>query len=533
VGDAPISTTTSPLNLAHLADHHPADRVALISRNLPTTYGELRDQAAKLRGGLTGLGVAPGDRVAILCGNTRQFVISYLATVGVGAIAVPLNPASPAPELERELIAVEPVALIADHQPLGTWTHIDPFAVPSVRHVVAAEPGSPVRNGSGAAPAGAVPLDDLLDSESVPIVDVDPDATAVMMFTSGTAGAPRAAMLSHRNLLSNIEQGLSSPVHTEADDVVYGVLPLFHIFGLNVMLGVTLSVGATLLLVQRFDPLTAAESIVQRKVTVLPGAPPMWVAFAHFDEIPDDTFASVRIALSGASRLPVAVARRCEERFGLRIAEGYGLTEASPVVTSSTTTGGAPKYGSVGRALTGVEIRIVGADGAPALVGDVGEVHVRGPNVFQGYYRDPEVTARVLDADGWLHTGDLATVDDDGWLYLVDRAKDLVIVSGFNVFPAEVEEVLAMHPAVAEVGVIGVPHPHTGEAVKAFVALAEGADVDEETLIEFAGDHLARYKCPSKVLFVDELPRNISGKLVRRHLDNTVLDDAVLDDTAV
>jgi long-chain acyl-CoA synthetase len=390
VGDAPISTTTSPLNLAHLADHHPADRVALISRNLPTTYGELRDQAAKLRGGLTGLGVAPGDRVAILCGNTRQFVISYLATVGVGAIAVPLNPASPAPELERELIAVEPVALIADHQPLGTWTHIDPFAVPSVRHVVAAEPGSPVRNGSGAVPADAVPLDDLLDSESVPIVDVDPDATAVMMFTSGTAGAPRAAMLSHRNLLSNIEQGLSSPVHTEADDVVYGVLPLFHIFGLNVMLGVTLSVGATLLLVQRFDPLTAAESIVQRKVTVLPGAPPMWVAFAHFDEIPDDTFASVRIALSGASRLPVAVARRCEERFGLRIAEGYGLTEASPVVTSSTTTGGAPKYGSVGRALTGVEIRIVGADGAPALVGDVGEVHVRGPNVFQGYYRDPE-----------------------------------------------------------------------------------------------------------------------------------------------
>jgi long-chain acyl-CoA synthetase len=533
VGDAPISTTTSPINLAHLADDHPADHIALISRNLPTTYGALRDQAARLRGGLTGLGVAPGDRVAIVCGNTRQFVVSYLAIVGIGAIAIPLNPASPAPELERELSAVEPIALIADHHPLGTWTHVNRSAVASVRHVIAAEPGVPGRNGSGGVAVDALLLDDLLAADPVPIVDVDPDTTAVMMFTSGTAGAPRAAMLSHRNLMSNIEQSLRSPVHTQADDVVYGVLPLFHIFGLNVMLGVTLSAGATLLLVQRFDPLTAAESIVQRNVTVVPGAPPMWVAFAHFDEIPDDTFANVRIALSGASRLPVAVAKRCEERFGLCIAEGYGLTEASPVVTSSTTTGGPPKFGSVGRALNGVEIRLVAADGAPALVGDVGEVHVRGANVFQGYYRDPEVTSRVLDADGWLHTGDLATVDDDGWLYLVDRAKDLIIVSGFNVFPAEVEQVLAMHPAVAEVGVIGVPHPHTGEAVKAFVALAEGADVDEETLIDFAGDHLARYKCPSKVLFVAELPRNISGKLVRRHLDNTVLDNTVLDGTVL
>jgi long-chain acyl-CoA synthetase len=533
VGDAPISTTTSPINLAHLADDHPDDHLALISRNLPTTYGELRNQTARLRGGLTGLGIAPGDRVAVLCGNTRQFVVSYLAVVGIGAIAVPLNPTSPAPELERELAAVEPIALIADHHPLGTWTHVNRSATSSVHHVIAAEPGVPGRNGSGGVAVDAVRLDDLLTAEPVPILDVDPDTTAVMMFTSGTAGAPRAAMLSHRNLMSNIEQSRSSPVHTEADDIVYGVLPLFHIFGLNVMLGVTLSAGATLLLVQRFDPLTAAESIVQRNVTVLPGAPPMWVAFAHFDEIPDDTFANVRIALSGASRLPVAVAKRCEERFGLRIAEGYGLTEASPVVTSSTTTSGPPKFGSVGRALNGVEIRIVAADGAPALVGDVGEVHVRGANVFQGYYRDPEVTSRVLDADGWLHTGDLATVDDDGWLYLVDRAKDLIIVSGFNVFPAEVEEVLAMHPAVAEVGVIGVPHPHTGEAVKAFVALAEGADVDEETLIDFAGDHLARYKCPSKVLFVAELPRNISGKLVRRHLDNTVLDNTVLDGTVL
>jgi long-chain acyl-CoA synthetase len=165
----------------------------------------------------------------------------------------------------------------------------------------------------------------------------------------------------------------------------------------------------------------------------------------------------------------------------------------------------------------------VNDEGADALVGDMGEIWVRGANVFKGYYRDPEATARVLDADGWLHTGDLATVDDDGWLYLVDRAKDLIIVSGFNVFPAEVEDVLATHPQVAEVGVVGVPHPHHGEAVKAYVALVPGATVDEDTLIDHASEHLARYKCPSKIIFVDELPRNLSGKLLRRHLGDTVL----------
>jgi long-chain acyl-CoA synthetase len=249
----------------------------------------------------------------------------------------------------------------------------------------------------------------------------------------------------------------------------------------------------------------------------------MWIAFAHFDELPSDSFATVRIALSGASRLPPAVAMRCEERFGLRIAEGYGLTEASPIVTSSA--GMEPRYGSVGHSVAGVEVRLIGDDGHDVVAGDTGEIWVRGPNVFQGYYREPEATARVLDEDGWLHTGDLATVDDDGWLYLVDRSKDLIIVSGFNVYPAEVEDVLASHPAVAEVGVIGVAHPHTGEAVKAFVVLAPDGSLDEETLIDYASHYLARYKCPTKVIFVDELPHSINGKLLRRHLEASVLAD--------
>jgi long-chain acyl-CoA synthetase len=280
-------------------------------------------------------------------------------------------------------------------------------------------------------------------------------------------------------------------------------------------------VGATLILVQRFDPATAVQSIVQRQVTVVPGAPPMWIAFSHFDELPADTFASVRLAVSGASRLSPAVAERMRDRFGLEIHEGYGLTEASPVVTSSA--GMPSKPGSVGRVLVGQQVRLVGDDGEDVPVGDAGEVWVQGENVFQGYLDEPEATERVL-VHGWLRTGDIATVDDDGYLYLVDRAKDLIIVSGFNVFPGEVEQVLQSHPEVAEVGVLGVPHPHHGEAVKAYVVLIDGADIDEDQLIDYARDYLARYKCPSKVIFVDELPRNAAGKLIRRELEGTILD---------
>lgn len=499
------------INVARMIDDHPPDRVALISRNRDTTYGELRDQVERMRGGLRALGLEQGDRVALLCGNNRYFVVSYLAVVGLGAVVVPLNPASPGPEIERELSVVQAVAVVIGPSAATAWERVGRDALPALRHVIRAE---------GELGDREVALSDVMDAEPLPVVDLDPDHIAAMMFTSGTAGSPRAAKLSHGNLVSNIAQDLTARDHTREGDVVYGVLPLFHIFGLNVVLGVSMTVGATLLLVQRFDPATAVQSIVQRGVTVVPGAPPMWVAFSHFDELPDDAFASVRLAASGAARLPTSVSDRMRERFGVAIHEGYGLTEASPVVTSSA--GLERRPGSVGRLLVGQEMRLIGDDGKEVPVGDAGEIWVRGANVFHGYHDEPEATARVL-VDGWLRTGDIGTVDGDGYLYLVDRAKDLVIVSGFNVFPAEVEEVLQGHPAVAEVGVLGVPHPHQGEAVKAFVVLAEGHDVDEDTLIDYARDYLARYKCPTKVVFVDELPRNAAGKLVRRELEGTVI----------
>ena len=326
-------------------------------------------------------------------------------------------------------------------------------------------------------------------------------------------------MLTHGNLRANLDQSRSADGHINSDDVIYGVLPLFHIFGLNVVMGLGLCVGATIVLVQRFDPATAVQSIADRGVTVMPGAPAIWASFAHFDELDPTTFATVRLALSGASRLAVSVARTMHERFGIEIREGYGLTEASPVVTTSA--GVTPRFGSVGRALAGVEIRLVDVNGE-ALVGDVGEVWVRGDNVFAGYYDDPEATADVLDATAGCTPATSAPSTTTATSIWSTARRISSSCRASTCFPAEVEEMLLTHPDVVEAAVVGVAHPHTGEAVKAYVVAAVDSDVDEETLIEHSLDHLARYKCPSKVIFVDALPRNSSGKLVRRSLDDAL-----------
>ena len=497
------------MNLAHIIDSHPDDHVAIFSRGRATTYGELRSQVGHVRGGLARLGLQSGDRIVLLCSNGRYFVDVYLAALGLGLVTVPLNPASPAPEIEREVATVGAALVVVEPSAAAAWAQVNRLAVPSVRTVIETEP---------ATVAGAnLGFDELLTAQPVPVVEVESEHLALLIFTSGTAGAPRAAMLSHGNLQSNLDQSQTAGDGIGASDVVYGVLPVFHIFGLNVVLGLSLARGATVVLVQRFDPFTAIETIAERGVTVIPGAPPLWLAFSHFDEAPADTFAHVRLALTGAAKMPEEAMRRLHDRFGLTLLEGYGLTEASPIVTSSA--GMRQKVGSVGKVLEGIQVRLVDEHGDDALRGDSGEIWVKGPNVFQGYLDEPEATAKALTPDGWLRTGDVAVTDDDGYLYLVDRVKDLIIVSGFNVYPAEVEDVLMQHPAVHEVGVIGVPHPHTGEAVKAFVVLEPGATAHEDTLVSWSLDHLARYKCPSKILFVDELPRNVSGKLLRRSLN--------------
>lgn len=495
------------MNLATILDPHPEGQVALVSHGRETTYGELRSATAALRAEFTALGVGPGHVVALLCSNTPYFVVAYLATVGVGAVAAPLNPTSPAPEIEREIAVLKPTVVVVEPAAMAAWQQTHSVARSSVRAVMATE---------GHGIDGAHTIDEVLSSGgSSPVVDVDPGTPAAYLFTSGTAGSPKVAVLSHGNLMANIGQSLESE-HISSDDVILGVLPAYHIFGLNVMLCATLAGGARVVLVQRFDPVSALETIETRGITVVMGAPSMWMAFSQIMDDHPGAFRTVRLALSGAAKLPEKTAHLLVEKYGLRVAEGYGLTEASPAVTNAVGMPFTP--GSIGRPLKGVEVRVVDENGDDALVGDPGEIWVRGPNVFLGYLDDPEATARVLTDDGWLRTGDIAVVDEHGNLFMVDRIKDIVIVSGFNVYPGEVEDVLRTHPAVADAAVVGTPHPHTGEAVRAYVVLRAGAHLDEDAVVDHCRRNLARYKSPSKVLFVPELPRNISGKLQRYSL---------------
>jgi long-chain acyl-CoA synthetase len=282
-----------------------------------------------------------------------------------------------------------------------------------------------------------------------------------------------------------------------------------------------LSRGSMVLPVERFDPSEIVELIRDNGVSALSGAPPMWAALLDLPGVPADAYSTITRAGSGASALPSRVFEGMRDVYGLEISEGYGLTETAPVVSSSQGVGARP--GSVGVPLPGVEMRLVDVEGQDALLGDVGEVWIRGANVFAGYWRDEAATRRVITEDGWLKTGDLGVMSEDRHLSLVDRAKDLIIVSGFNVYPAEVEEILIEHDLVESCAVIGVPHPHSGEAVTAQVVLREGSAVEEDELVEFCRARIASYKCPTKIRFVDRLPVAESGKLVRRLLTS---DDA-------
>jgi long-chain acyl-CoA synthetase len=454
--------------------------VALRHREITVSYRDLAEGAARFAGWLAAEGVRPGDRVAFAGINHPAFVVAYLGTLRAGAVAVPLNPQAPDAEFERDVAAVEPTVVLR-------------------------------------AP-------DLLDErggEAGPLVDRAEDDVAVLLFTAGTAGQPKAAMLTHGNLAANVRQVLDHPgLALRSDDVGLGVLPVFHVFGLSVGLGVTLAAGGSIVMIEHFDPAESIRQVREHAVTVVAGVPAMYVAWLALPEAeaPSDAFAPVRLAVSGAAALPSDVAVGFRDRFGLVVHEGYGLTEASPIVTTSALGTEVPRPGSIGPPLPGVDVRLVDVDGADVLAGDPGEIWVRGPNVFPGYWRDPQATARALTADGWLRTGDIAVLDDTGALSLVDRSKDLVIVSGFNVYPAEVEDVLLDHPDVAEAAVVGESHSRTGEAVVAFVVAEPGRTPTADELGAHCARSLARYKCPARVEVVDALPRSFAGKVLRREL---------------
>jgi long-chain acyl-CoA synthetase len=321
-------------------------------------------------------------------------------------------------------------------------------------------------------------------------------------------------MLTHRALLANLDQAdrIEPPIMS-ADDVVLLVIPLFHIYGLNSGLGMVARYGATGVLVERFDPADTLADIRRHHVTNIVGAPPMYVAWSLLPDLAE-SFDSVRLTVSGAAPLPPDVFGRILDVTGRPVFEGYGLTEAAPVLTTSLMSEIA-KPSSIGRALPGVELRLLDEDGAEVVEGDPGEIVVRGANLFSGYWPDG---SDGPDAEGWFATGDVAYADEDGDLFLVDRRKELILVSGFNVYPREVEDALTGHPDITEAAVLAIPHPYTGESVKALVILRPGARLSAEDVIEYAATRLARFKCPTAVQFVDRLPHSATGKVAKGRL---------------
>ncbi|MFZ0668270.1 MAG: AMP-binding protein [Acidimicrobiales bacterium] len=474
------------MNLASLVNSHPGSRRALSDAAGWIDWSEVRRRAQAVSTALAGKGIGPGDRVALSLPTSIEFVVGYLGALAAGAVVAPLNPSSPSSEKEPQTAFIEPSLTI------------------TAGYVAEAVAAASAEASSG---AGA---------DSLAIVERSDDDPAVMLFTSGTSASAHVAVLSHGNLTSNLRQMLAVPgTLLAAEDVGLAAVPFFHVFGLNVVLGLTLATGAGLVCEERFDPAEALGFVETSGVTVVAGAPPMFADWVDLTSSDGTAFANVRLLVSGASALGVETAERFKAKFGLPIHEGYGLTEASPVVSTSVGLE-FPTPGSVGRPLPGIDMRLVDESGEDALFDDPGEIWVRGPNVFSGYWRDEEATARVLDSDEWLHTGDVGVLDDAGELHVVDRLKDIIIVSGFNVIPAEVERVVRAIDGVNDVVVIGRDAPRTGETVEAVVVADPGSHLTESDVIEAARAHLAHYKVPETVRFVGSLPHGLAGKALRR-----------------
>ena len=494
----------SRLNLADdlraNADRSP-ESVALIYQSDSIPYAELNGSADRVAAGLVKLGVRKGDRVAFSVGNTPHFPAIYYGVLRAGAVAVPLNTSLTAAELRPYLSAVAPRAIIASEATVNEVMSAGPHSAPVFvigKHLTAR------------------PYESLLLDSPPPDVPTGPDDLAVLAYTSGTSGSPKGAMLTHGNLDANIKQMIDIPNNpTRSDDVVLGVLPMFHIYAMNVILGLSVRQGAAVVLQERFDVVGTMELIERHGVSIIVGAPPMFAAWLKLPESRRFDLSKVRFAVSGASALDPQIIGAFRQRFGVEIWEGYGLTETSPTV--ATTRMADQRPGSIGKPIPGVDVRIVSQDAEEALPGDPGEIWVRGANVFKGYWGDEEASGRVL-AEEWLKTGDIAYRDEDGYLWLVDRLKELIIVSGFNVYPKEVEDVLREHPAVLDAAVMGAPHPQQGECVKAYVALTTGQTASSEELVVHCTKNLARFKVPSEIEIVDELPRLATGKVLKRRL---------------
>ncbi len=495
------------------------DKEALAFEGQRLTYRSLESRAYAVATQLSALGIKRGDRVGLLFPNQPGYVSSFFGGSGLGATIVPVNPLLKSEEIAHILSDSQATAIIVHESSLDELLK-GLAGAPSVKHVVVS------RTTAGSLPAdtrtGAVDIIDLatdapqITGKWTGAVDPKKDL-ALLVYTSGTTGKPKGAMLTHENMFSAIGCAQAA-LNLGSVDRFLAVLPLCHIYGLAVVMLGTIWRGGTLVVVEKFDPAGVLTTIQQEKVTLVPVVPAMYQFMLM--ELAKNKYdlSTVRVCLSGAAALPTELISCIEAAFGAPLIEGYGMTESSCIATVNPIDG-VRKPGSVGVAVENLCVGIFAEDGRqlPSGADNIGEVALKGPNIMQGYYRRPEATQECF-RDGWLFTGDLGYKDDEGYLYLAGRKKELILRGGQNIYPREVEEVIVRMPEVAEVAVFGVPDQYMGERVKAVVALVAGASLSDQGVKDFCAERLAEYKVPRLVEFVDRLPRNSTGKVLKRLL---------------
>ena len=539
----PVTQTLADM-LDDAAARYPR-RPALEFFGAVTTYRDLADQVARAAGALHRLGVRSGDRVALVMPNAPQHVVAFYAAQRLGAIVVEHNPRYTAPEL-RHLFEVHhaTVAIVwdavadtiaefpSDIRPAHIVAVTLPDAMPRRLRLMLRLPLRRAREKRAALTRrprarGITRWSDLVGGRRVPRSAPRPtlDDIAVLQFTSGTTGRPKAAVLTHRNLRANAAQSAAwVPDLRLGDEVFYGVLPLFHAYGLTLCMTTAVSIGARIVLFPLFEVGMTMDAIRRTPPTFLPAVPPIYDALARASAGAGVDLSSLRNAISGAMALPAATVLRWEEATGGILVEGYGMTESSPISIGNPM-GPRRRVGTVGIPFPSTEIRVVDPDD-PSVdrpLGEPGELLVRGPQVFQGYWQQPEETARTLISDGWLRTGDIVTADADGFVTVVDRLKELIITGGFNISPSEVEDALLLHPDLTDAAVVGIPRAEGGEAVVAAVVMRPGAVFDPDGIREATRAHLAAYKVPRSVELFEELPRSMVGKVLRREVRDEIL----------
>ena len=501
--DIPVAPVTKFV-LRGVSDH--PDRPALIDGTSGRTYSftDLSDAIHRLAGGLVARGFAPGDTLALMAPNLPEYVIIFHAVAVAGGVITTVNPTYGADEVAFQLRDAGATELVT----VGMFAEV-------AKEAIAGTEISEVITIDGV--AGTTALDSIF-GDPIQQSPVNPvDDVVVLPYSSGTTGLPKGVMLTHHNLVANICQCDHAIVYQPDGEVALAFLPFFHIYGMQVLMNGLLANGVTVVTLPRFD-LDQALSLVQaHRITRFFAVPPVVLALAKHPAVDSYDLSSLVQVLSGAAPLGAEIAMEAEKRIGCEVVQGYGMTELSPV--SHTTPPGMFKAGSSGVTVSNTESRIVDPDtGEDQTFGERGELWVRGPQVMKGYLNNPKATAATLDRDGWLHTGDVAIIDEDHHMTIVDRVKELIKYNGFQVPPAELEALLITHPEVNDVAVIGIPDESAGELPKAFVVRSPGSEVTAEDLQAFVAEHVASYKHIRLVEFIDEIPKSASGKILRRLL---------------